>query len=445
MYTDANGAVDVNTLLPANSGWVLSEVKGINASGQMVGDGFLNGQPGVFRLTPANNKDTTPPVIAAHGDVTSEATGPSGASVVYSAPATSDAVDGNGTASCAPASGSTFALGTTTVTCNATDAAGNAATPTTFKVIVGDTTAPVIGGHGDVTAEATGPKGASVPYNAPTTTDAVDGNRAAACAPASGSTFALGATTVTCQAMDTAGNAATPTTFKIVVSDTTPPVIAAHGDVTAEATGPSGARVVYAAPGTSDAVDGNGTATCTPASGSTFALGTTTVKCYARDAAGNSASATAFKVIVTDTTAPVISAIYASPDAIWPPNNKMAPVSVMVTATDNIDPSPSCLLTSIGGGAPGSAEVTGTLSGNVRADNGTVYVLTVTCSDSSGNRSWASTTVAIAKTNSNNGASKANGKSNATVPDYDRDDDDRDDYKNERKDENTDDRGDKRG
>jgi len=373
MYTDANGAVDVNTLLPANSGWVLSEVKGINASGQMVGDGLLNGAPGVFRLTPANKKDTTPPVIAAHGDVTAEATGPNGASVAYIAPSTTDDVDAGGTASCAPAPGSTFAIGTTIVTCNATDAAGNVATPTTFKVMVKDTTPPVITSQGDVTAEATGPNGASVAYGAPTTTDAVDGNRTASCAPASGSTFALGKTTVTCQAMDAAGNAAAPMTFN---------------------------------------------------------------------------------VIVKDTTAPVISAVYASPDAIWPPNGKMVPVSVTATATDRVDPSPTCSLTSVRGGAAGSFAVTAALSANLRADNGTVYTLTVTCVDFSGNKSSACVTVTVGKTNGNNASPKANGKSTTAAPDYDRDDhdrdrDDRDDHKNDRKDDrkndHKDDRGDKRG
>ena len=47
------------------------------------------------------------------------------------------------TLTCVPASGSTFALGTTTVTCNAHDAAGNNATPATFPVTVRDTTPPV--------------------------------------------------------------------------------------------------------------------------------------------------------------------------------------------------------------------------------------------------------------------------------------------------------------
>src|SRR5579859_6891458 len=277
LYTDANGAVDLNQQIPSGSGWLLTQIKGINASGQLVGDGMFNGTQTVFRLNPAKTKDTTPPVIAPHADVSAEATSSSGAIVSYSAPSTSDNVDPNGTAICTPAPGSTFALGTTTVTCNATDAAGNVATPTTFKVVVKDTTPPVITPHSDVTAEATGPNGARVTYSAPATTDAVDGNGTAVCAPASGSTFALGATTVTCNASDAAGNAAVPTMFSVVVRDTTPPVI---------------------------------------------------------------------------------STVSASPNAIWPPNGKMVPVTVTATANDAVDPSPVCSLTSITGGAAGSSSIT---------------------------------------------------------------------------------------
>ena len=80
--------------------------------------------------------DTTAPVIAFHADVTAEATSASGALVSYTSPATSDAVDGAGVATCLPASGTLFALGATTVTCNATDAAGNHAISTTFVVHV---------------------------------------------------------------------------------------------------------------------------------------------------------------------------------------------------------------------------------------------------------------------------------------------------------------------
>ncbi len=49
------------------------------------------------------------------------------------------------TLSCSPPSGSVFLKGTNTVTCNATDDVGNAATKS-FKVIVNDTEAPTIAG-----------------------------------------------------------------------------------------------------------------------------------------------------------------------------------------------------------------------------------------------------------------------------------------------------------
>ena len=78
--------------------------------------------------------DATPPVIAAHSDITVTST--TAVVVTYTAPSATDNVDATAPASCTPASGSTFALGTTTVTCNKSDTAGNTATPTTFTVTV---------------------------------------------------------------------------------------------------------------------------------------------------------------------------------------------------------------------------------------------------------------------------------------------------------------------
>lgn len=68
--------------------------------------------------------DATPPVLSVPGDVAVDATMPDGAVVSYSATAT-DETDPAPAVSCAPASGATFAIGTTAVTCTATDAAGN--------------------------------------------------------------------------------------------------------------------------------------------------------------------------------------------------------------------------------------------------------------------------------------------------------------------------------
>ena len=77
---------------------------------------------GAFELEP----DTTPPDLTVPGSLSADATGPGGAVVDYSASAT-DAVDGSVPVTCSPESGSTFAIGDTTVECTATDAAGNSA------------------------------------------------------------------------------------------------------------------------------------------------------------------------------------------------------------------------------------------------------------------------------------------------------------------------------
>src|SRR5205085_1260426 len=145
-------------------------------------------------------QDTTPPVVTVPADRTAEATGPSGAAVTFTTSA-EDLVDGATSVSCTPASGSTFALGTATVTCTSTDAHGNTATGT-FEVTVRDTTPPELSSiPDDIIAEASGPEGATISYVDPIATDIVDGADTVSCAPPSGSRFALdAATVVTCTA-----------------------------------------------------------------------------------------------------------------------------------------------------------------------------------------------------------------------------------------------------
>jgi hypothetical protein len=86
--------------------------------------------------------DTTPPFLGLPPDVAAEATGPAGSVVTFSTSAW-DRVDGDVPVACDPASGSTFALGATTVLCRATDAAGNTANGS-FEVRVVDTTPPSV-------------------------------------------------------------------------------------------------------------------------------------------------------------------------------------------------------------------------------------------------------------------------------------------------------------
>ena len=143
-----------------------------------------------------------PPVLQVPANITAEATSASGASVTYAVTATDD-FDPSPVVSCSPASGSTFALGTTTVNCTATDAASNSSSGS-FTVTVVDTTAPALS-VANVTAEATSAAGAAVIYSA-SATDAVDPSPSVSCTPASGGTFPLGATTVNCTATDAAGN-----------------------------------------------------------------------------------------------------------------------------------------------------------------------------------------------------------------------------------------------
>ena len=71
-----------------------------------------------------------------------------------------------------------------------------------------DTTAPIISGLNNLTITASSSSGAAATFN-PTATDDVDGTVPVICAPASGSIFPLGTTTVTCTASDNAGNIAT--------------------------------------------------------------------------------------------------------------------------------------------------------------------------------------------------------------------------------------------
>jgi hypothetical protein len=85
--------------------------------------------------------------------------------------------------------------------------------------------------------------------------------------------------------------------------DTTPPTLTVPGSLVIEATSPSGAVVDYPSPSVSDDQDPAPAVACSPASGSPFPLGASTVTCTTTDAAGNSASAT-FAVTVRDSTPP---------------------------------------------------------------------------------------------------------------------------------------------
>lgn len=178
-------------------------------------------RPGPPSPTPCafdESGDSEAPLLTVPGNLTVEATGPGGAVVSYAASA-ADAVDGPVGVTCAPASGALFPLGTTGVSCAATDAAGNQATAA-FTVTVLDTRPPAIWVVPEVTGVATSPAGAVVTF-APSVSDAVDPAPTVTVSPASGSTFPIGATSVTVTARDAANNSSTAT-FTVTVTPPSP-------------------------------------------------------------------------------------------------------------------------------------------------------------------------------------------------------------------------------
>jgi hypothetical protein len=147
--------------------------------------------------------DTEPPVLMLPNPITAEATGPSGAVVSFVFHPTDNV--GIESFGCSNPSPSTFGLGVTSVSCTATDAAGNTATGS-FTITVRDTQAPILALPASMLVDATTPAGATVAY-AVSAMDLVSGSVAVTCSP-SGSSFPIGVTMVACTASDAFGNAA---------------------------------------------------------------------------------------------------------------------------------------------------------------------------------------------------------------------------------------------
>ena len=159
--------------------------------------------------------DNTTPVVTVPADKTVEATSAAGAVVTFAGEvsATDDVLPSNPSVSCNPASGSTFALGTTNVDCQATDASNNTG-HSYFNITVQDTTAPSMS-PSDITVPQTLATGAVVNYVV-TAADAVDATPTVNCAPVSGSTFPVGTTTVNCTATDDYSNSSNAS-FEVTV------------------------------------------------------------------------------------------------------------------------------------------------------------------------------------------------------------------------------------
>src|SRR3954468_7738925 len=109
--------------------------------------------------------DFTAPTVHVPADILREATSATGAVVEFTVTA-EDAVDGPLDPRCVPASRSLFPIGTTTVNCSATDMHGNTGHAEFRVTIVDRHPHPILKLPDAITAEATGPHGAEVKYEA---------------------------------------------------------------------------------------------------------------------------------------------------------------------------------------------------------------------------------------------------------------------------------------
>jgi hypothetical protein len=164
---------------------------------------------------------TAPPTFGGVADVTATATSASGATVSYTAPTAADTFGNPATVACLPATATKFAIGSTPVTCTATDVYGNTETATFQVKVSAPATAPTLQGASDVTAQAPSSAGTPVTYAIPSATDVFGNPAKVACLPASGTTFPVGTTSVTCTATDAYGNSKSET-FNVIVSGTAP-------------------------------------------------------------------------------------------------------------------------------------------------------------------------------------------------------------------------------
>jgi hypothetical protein len=335
----------------------------------------------------AGGVDRTPPVITVPAAIETRATSRDGAKVTYDASA-SDNRDGALNATCEPPSGSLFAIGTTTVTCSAQDAANNEATKS-FTVTVArtghpDLTPPDITVPDPIRTRATSKDGATVTYHA-SASDNRDRELKPRCDPPSGSVFSVGKTTVICSARDAAGNEDTKTFTVTVISGGTPPpnrgaeradpTLTVPDPIRVPAASKDGATVTYDVSATDDR-NRPLKPSCDPASGSVFAFGKTAVECSAQDSAGNTASKS-FTVTVFDGTPPVITV----PDTIEEYGfSGGTPVSYEVSATDDRDGAvnPTCKPPSGSDFPPGPTTVNCSArdsAGNEATKNFTVIVV----------------------------------------------------------------------
>lgn len=199
-----------------------------------------------------------------------------------------------------PASGSFFQIGSSVVTF-----AESGGQSCSFAVTVTDEEDPAISCPPNMTVDEkpAGSGSANVNFNVTATDNG--GAATVSCNPASGSSFNIGTTTVTCIATDQSGNTS-ECSFDVTVKEATctfeqPLDIVEDADINATGSQSCGTNVTFATPTATCPEPITSTVTCDHASGSFFPIGDTVVTCKSNP----DGATTSFTVSVKDITAPV--------------------------------------------------------------------------------------------------------------------------------------------
>lgn len=206
---------------------------------------------------------------------------------------------------------STYMLGQTTVTCTTTDWANyTVQNNCSLTVTITDVTPPVFNCplNAFYVIVKAGEKIGSFNWSIPIAIDYVDGVTNVTCDRAlSNTTFGLGSNNIYCTSSDKRPNTAT-CIQQVFIRDVSAPNISCPANLQKNLTGYQFQFVTFAV----SAVDPASQitlpqVTCSPPSGSTFAVASTPVLCTAYSTVSGQSASCSFEIIIADITAPVVS------------------------------------------------------------------------------------------------------------------------------------------
>ena len=413
-----NGVLtDLNTLLPANSGWQLTDARLINDNGQIVGEGLYQGESASFLLS-LGSDENEPPVANAGPDqsfacrvsqeqVTLDGSGssdPDGDALTFEWFA-GDVSIGSGVSLSL-----TLSAGSYLFTLRVTDSDGATAEDSVAVAVGLDTVPPVV----ECPSDRTIPAGEGCRARIPNLLEGLiaSDNCTAASAlvkqqkPAAGTVVRCGNHVVTLTVVDAAGNRTT-CSATVRVADVTSPVVKCPEEIFRRARTNCQAAVpdLTSCLGVHDNCTPRKELVITqdPAPGTLVGVGRHEVRFTVADAAGNK-TACATVLHVLDWSRPVFSSLTASPDVLRPANGQMVAVTLTAQVRDNCDANPVCRIVAVVSserpdGTP-DWRITGDMSLQLRAEvtsrrGPRVYTVLVACTDASGNTTLRSVHVKV--------------------------------------------------